>query len=36
CDGDCCLPAEEAAGLAGTISYELFCSVAKRVPRNYK
>lgn len=27
------LPADEVAGHAGTISYELFCHVAKRVPR---
>ena len=28
-------PVDEAAGLAGTISYELTCSVSKRVPRIY-
>ena len=29
------LPAEEAAGLARTIQYELLCSVSPRVPREY-
>ena len=29
------IPAEELAGLAGTISYEIVCSVGKRVPRVY-
>lgn len=33
--GDGC-PAEPAAELAGTISYELLCRVAPRVPRVYK
>ena len=28
-------PVDEAAELAGTISYELTCSVSKRVPRIY-
>jgi alanine racemase len=26
------LPADEVAAAAGTISYELFCALAKRVP----
>ncbi len=30
------LRAEEVAELAGTISYELFCAVSKRVPRRYE
>jgi alanine racemase len=29
------LPAEEIAGCAGTISYELFCGVTARVPRDH-
>jgi alanine racemase len=29
------LPPEEAAGLAGTITYELLCAVSSRVPRVY-
>ena len=29
------LPVERPAGLAGTISYELLCAVAPRVPRLY-
>ena len=29
------LPAETVARAAGTIAYELFCSVTARVPRNY-
>lgn len=29
------LPAEELAAKAGTISYELFCAVSRRVPRAY-
>ena len=29
------LPAEELAGLAGTIQYELLCGVSRRVPRVY-
>lgn len=33
--GDGPLSAEHAAGLAGTISYELLCAVAPRVPRVY-
>ena len=30
-----CLPAEAVAARAGTISYELFCNVSPRVPREY-
>ncbi len=30
-----CLPAEAVAARAGTISYELFCNVNSRVPREY-
>ncbi len=30
-----CLPAEAVAARAGTISYELFCHVSPRVPREY-
>jgi len=30
------LQADEVAGKAGTISYELFCAVSKRVPRIYQ
>ena len=30
-----CLPVEEQAAAAGTISYELWCAVSKRVPRRY-
>lgn len=29
------LPAEEIAEAAGTIAYELFCSVTRRIPRRY-
>ncbi|HAH78899.1 MAG TPA: alanine racemase [Ruminococcaceae bacterium] len=35
-DGDECVSADELAGLADTISYEIICGVAKRVPRLYK
>jgi alanine racemase len=31
-----CISAEELAELAGTISYEIFCGISKRVPRIYK
>lgn len=34
-DGDECILFEELAGQIGTISYELMCSVSKRVPRVY-
>ncbi len=34
-DGDEFIPVEEQAELAGTISYELLCAVADRVPRVY-
>ncbi len=30
------ITADEIAGLAGTISYEIFCGVSKRVPRVYR
>jgi alanine racemase len=30
-----CIRAEELAALAGTIPYEIFCTVSKRVPRVY-
>ncbi len=35
-DGDAFVSVEEAAAAAGTISYEIMCSVSKRVPRIYK
>lgn len=35
-DGSAFLPVEEMAELAGTISYEIICSPAGRVPRVYK
>lgn len=35
CDGEDCLPVSDLAALCGTISYELVCSVGKRVPRVY-
>jgi alanine racemase len=31
-----CIGAEELAAWAGTISYEIFCGISKRVPRIYK
>ncbi len=34
-DGGLTLPVDELAGRAGTISYELLCSVSARVPRFY-
>lgn len=34
-DGDCEIPVEEAAELAGTINYEFVCGIGKRVPRVY-
>ncbi|MDD4715282.1 MAG: alanine racemase [Oscillospiraceae bacterium] len=34
-DGEAFLPVEEMAGLAGTVSYEIICSPAVRVPRVY-
>lgn len=34
-DGDAALSVDEQAAKAGTISYELLCSVSKRVPRVY-
>jgi alanine racemase len=37
CDGKGnCIGAEELAERAGTISYEIFCGISKRVPRVYK
>jgi len=36
CDGSgVCIRAEELAALAGTIPYEIFCGISKRVPRVY-
>jgi len=35
-DNGNCIPAEEWAGRIGTISYEVFCQVSKRVPRLYR
>lgn len=36
CTGnDNCIRAEELAELAGTIPYEIFCGISKRVPRVY-
>ncbi len=32
-DGDHCITADEAAGLYGTIGYEVVCGISKRVPR---
>ncbi|MDR1131855.1 MAG: alanine racemase [Oscillospiraceae bacterium] len=34
-DGDAVISADEVARKAGTISYEIFCSLTKRVPRAY-
>lgn len=34
-DGDCCVSAEEIAGLTNTINYEIICIIGKRVPRVY-
>jgi alanine racemase len=36
CDGDKCVLAEQWAQQIGTISYEVFCQISKRVPRYYK
>jgi alanine racemase len=33
-EGDMHLPADEVAGAAGTVAYELFCALAPRVPLN--
>ena len=30
-----CIRAEELAAAAGTIPYEIFCGISKRVPRIY-
>jgi alanine racemase len=35
CDGDACVTAEQWAEKVGTISYEVFCQISKRVPRHY-
>lgn len=35
CDGDECVSAEQWAEQIGTISYEVFCQISKRVPRYY-
>jgi len=32
-DGDECISAAEWAGKIGTITYEVFCNISKRVPR---
>jgi alanine racemase len=34
-DGDACITAEEWAGKVGSITYEVFCQISKRVPRVY-
>ncbi len=34
-DGNNCISAEEWAAKVGTISYEIFCQISKRVPRRY-
>ena len=34
-DGDVCLPTEQVARWADTISYEIVCRVSRRVPRRY-
>jgi alanine racemase len=35
CDGQECFCADDWAAKAGTISYEVFCQISKRVPRYY-
>ncbi|HZG51836.1 MAG TPA: alanine racemase [Pyrinomonadaceae bacterium] len=35
-DGELFVPAEEIAGIVGTISYEITCGVSRRVPRRFK
>jgi len=35
CDGDECVTAQQWADQIGTISYEVFCQISKRVPRYY-
>ena len=35
-DGELSVPAEEIAGIAGTISYEITCGISRRVPRRFK
>jgi alanine racemase len=34
--GDACISVDELAGWAGTIAYEIYCGVSKRVPRVYR
>ena len=34
-DGDCSLSVEDVAAMANSFSYEMLCSVARRVPRVY-
>lgn len=34
-DGELCVPAEDIARTAGTLSYEITCGVSRRVPRRY-
>ena len=34
-DGDCCITADDLAGIYGTIGYEVVCGISKRVPRIY-
>ncbi len=36
CDSQACFSAEEWAGKIGSITYEVFCGISKRVPRVYK
>lgn len=36
CDGQDCVSAEEWAEKVGSITYEVFCGISKRVPRIYK
>jgi alanine racemase len=36
CDGGECISAEEWAEKVGSITYEVFCGISKRVPRVYK
>ena len=35
CDGEETITADEIAGLCGTISYEIFCALGRRIPRLY-
>jgi alanine racemase len=36
CDGAACITAEEWAEKVGSITYEVFCGISKRVPRVFK